>query len=227
MDDILKITYSGISQIARHVVTILPGGTLFGAAVASGLPRHPHLDIVARLGTVAMVVALGCVISRSHCFTEYPKSLDELVTPLRDFSLIMAVVTSVVAMMMPHTGRTRQPSDGIAEEEGNLLCLIADLRDTLRKSSSNRSWSLASSTSQFDLLSDRGSLDVKFMSGPRSHYSDLSCSKESAITLSSGFERDPSRITEIIQWAITAAPAAFGTRGDLTPTQTMMQQDSA
>ncbi|KAH7257384.1 hypothetical protein BKA59DRAFT_106791 [Fusarium tricinctum] len=249
MELMLDRIHSGIWQVVSHVVSILPVGTLFGAAVALGLPRHPHVDVViflllavsgstsilvhasafkqARLGPVAMIIALGYIISRTRCFTEYPKSVDELVTGLRDYALIMAVVISVVAMMMPGTVRTRQLSGGIAEEEDHLPSLSAEPRSALRKPMAKRSWDLSSTTSHLDLLSHVGSLDFKFMPGPNSHYSDHSSSKDSVITLSSGSERDLGRIMDIIQWATATAPTTPGTKGDTISTQTSVPQGSA
>ncbi|KAM0248062.1 hypothetical protein ACHAP5_003643 [Fusarium lateritium] len=139
----------------------------------------------------------------------------------------MAVVISVVAMMMPDRGRTGQPSDGIAEEEHHLPSLSAEKRDSLRKPKAKRSWDLSSTTSHLDLLSHVGSLDFKFMPGPNSHYSDHSSSKDSVITLSSGSERDLSRIMDIIQWATATATTTSGTKGDTISTQATVPQESA
>ncbi|KAF4448596.1 hypothetical protein F53441_8015 [Fusarium austroafricanum] len=249
MERMPNATSNSICQIVRHVVTILPVGTLLGAGVALELPRDPHLDIViilllavsamisclvhasafqqARLGPVAIIVALSCIISRSHCFTKYPKSMDELLTGFRDYALIMAVATSVVAMILPGTARTRQESDGIPEEEEYLTSLGTESRKTLRKLSARLSWDLASTASHLDLLSNIGSLDFKFMPGPESHGSDYSSGEDSAITLSSGLKRDPSRILDIIEWATAAAPTTFETKGGSVSTQTVLQQDTA
>lgn len=186
-----------------------------------------QLYLRARLGPVAIIIALGYIISRTRCFTEYPKSVDELVTGLRDYTLIMAVVISVVAMMMPDAVRTRHLSDGIAEEEDRLPSLSAEPQSALRKPMAKRSWDLSSTTSHLDLLSHIGSLDFKFMPGPNSHYSDHSSSKDSGITLSSGSERDLSRIVDIIQWATATAPTTSGTKGDTISTQTTVSQEPA
>ncbi|KAJ4272306.1 hypothetical protein NW762_001018 [Fusarium torreyae] len=126
----------------------------------------------------------------------------------------MAVVTSVVAMTMQGAARRRHQSDGIAEEE-NLPSPSPKPRNTL-----------ASSTSHLDFLSDNGSLDFKHMSGPKSNYSGHSCSEESMLSLSSGLKRDPGWIMDIVQWAATATPAAFGKR-DSTSIDTVSEQDSA
>ncbi|KAF4962534.1 hypothetical protein FSARC_9401 [Fusarium sarcochroum] len=137
----------------------------------------------------------------------------------------MAVVTSVVAMIMPGAARRRHQSDGIAEEE-NLPSSSPKPRNILFKPSAKRSWDLASSTSHLDFLSDIGSLDFKYMSGPKSNYSDHSCSEESVLSLSSGLKRDSGWITDIVHWAATAAPTAFGRR-DSTSIETVSEQDSA
>ncbi|KAF5023160.1 hypothetical protein F66182_4793 [Fusarium sp. NRRL 66182] len=229
MGRLLEMICNAAWQTVRYVVTIMPAGTLLGAGVALRLPRHTHLDVViilllavsgitsilvhassfqeARLGRFAIVVALGCIFSRFHCLTESPTPVAELITGLRDYALIMAVVSSVVAMIMPGEPRRRQQSETIAGEEGKP-------RDTFCKPSAKRSLDVASSTSYPDFLSDVGSLDFKYMTGPKSHYSEYSCSEDSVLTLSSGLVRDPSLIPDIVHWAKTGAPAAFGGKGD-------------
>jgi len=70
-------------------------------------------------------------------------------------------------------------------------------------------------------------MDLKFMSGPGSQYSNHSGSEESAITLSSGLMRDPGKAMEIIQWAAAAAPPAFGRKRDQTSTDPVIHEISA
>ena len=69
-------------------------------------------------------------------------------------------------------------------------------------------------------------MDLKFMSGPGSQYSNRSGSEESAITLSSGIMRDPGKTMEIIQWVAAAAPPAFGRKGDQTSIDPVIQEIS-
>ncbi|QPC75785.1 hypothetical protein HYE68_006537 [Fusarium pseudograminearum] len=232
-------------QIKDHLLAILPAGVLFGATVAMRLPQHPHLDVViisllamsglvtvlvhasafqqARLGRVAILVALGCAISRTRFFAETPTSLNDLPTILREYIFIMGVVVFVVAMMAPNADEPRQPSDSIVNEE---RMLVPEPRNTRCKPGTKQSWDLASSISHLDLLSNLGSLDLKFMPGPKSHYSDHSGSGESAVTLSSGLMRDPSKLMEIIQWVKAAAPPSFGRKGDSTSTESVLHEVS-
>ncbi|PTD11893.1 hypothetical protein FCULG_00003994 [Fusarium culmorum] len=210
-------------QIKDHLLAILPAGVLFGATVAMRLPQNPHLDVVARLGRVAILVALGCAISRTRFFAETPTSLNNLPTILREYIFLMGVVVFVVAMMAPSADEPRQPSDSIINEE---RMLVPEPRNTRCKPGTKQSWDIASSISHLDLLSNLGSLDLKFMPGPKSHYSDLSGSGESAVTLSSGLIRDPSKLMEIIQWVKAAAPPSFGRKGDSTSTENVLHEVS-
>ncbi|KAG8349930.1 hypothetical protein FVEN_g11876 [Fusarium venenatum] len=246
MENTRSTAVPAAQQIKYHFLAVLPAGTLFGATVAMRLPQYPYRDVVifsllamsglvsvlvhasafqqARLGRVAIFVALGCAISRSRFFTENPPSLNDLSIVLREYIFVMAVAVSVVAMMAPGIDKSRQLSDSIVGEE---MILPPEPRNARYKPSTKQSWDLASSRSHLDLLSNLGSLDLKFMSGPKSHYSDHSGSGESAVTLSSGLRRDPSKIMEIIQWATAAAPPTFGRKGDSTSTETVLHEISA
>ncbi|KAL6920123.1 hypothetical protein FSST1_004149 [Fusarium sambucinum] len=221
MENARSTAVPAAQQIKDHFLAVLPAGTLFGATIAMRLPQYPYRDVVARLGRVAIFVALGCAISRSRFFTENPPSLNDLSIILRKYIFVMAVAVSVVAMMAPGIDKSRQLSDSIVSEE---MILPPEPRNTRYKPSTKQSWDLASSRSHLDLLSNLGSLDLKFMSGPKSHYSDHSGSGESAVTLSSGLRRDPSKIMEIIQWATAAAPPTFGRKGDSTSTETVLHE---
>ncbi|RGP76623.1 hypothetical protein FSPOR_54 [Fusarium sporotrichioides] len=246
MENTRSTAVPAVRRIKDHLLAILPAGTLLGAAVAMRLPQDPYRDVVifsllavsglvsvlvhasafqqARLGRVAISVALGCAISRSPFFAENPPSLKDLSAVLLECIFLMAAAVPVVAMMAPSTDESRQLSDSIASEE---RILPPEPRSRRCRLSTKQSWDLASSISHLDLLSNRGSLDLKFMPGPKSHYSDHSSSGESAVTLSSGLRRDPSKIMEIIQWATVATPPTFGRKGDSTSTGTVLHELSA
>lgn len=136
----------------------------------------------------------------------------------------MGMVTSAVAMMAPDAAQARQQSESTTEEEGTLQL---EPRKTQRKPSTKQSWDLASTTSHLDILSSLGSLELKFMPGPKSQYSDHSGSDESAITLSSGLMRNPGKIMEIVQWATAATSPTIGRKGDLASTEPVLHEFSA
>ncbi|KAF5646317.1 uncharacterized protein FTJAE_2145 [Fusarium tjaetaba] len=210
-----NIAGSFIWRIVRHVAIILPAGTLLGAGVALGLPPHPHLDAAARLGPIAALVALGCIISQSHCFTQSPKSRIAILVGLRDYILKMAVVTSVIAMRLTAMPRNRQETADIIEEGEHISPNGIERYKSLRNLSTKLSWDLASTASHVGLLSNIGSLDFKFMSGPKSHDSDCSTGKDSDITLSSDMQGEPTRNMDIIEWTTTIGSATHETRTPL------------
>ncbi|KAF5686856.1 hypothetical protein FCIRC_2660 [Fusarium circinatum] len=247
------IARSFIWRIVRHVAIILPAGTLLGAGVALGLPLHPHLDAAiflllavsavvsfllhgpafqqARLGTIAGLVALSCIISRSHCFTQTPMSRIEIMVGLRDYILKMAVVTSVIAMRLTAMPRNRQETAGTMEEGEHISPMGIERYKSLRNLSTRLSWDLASTVSHVGLLSNIGSLDFKFMSGPKSHDSDCSSGKDSDITLSSDMQGEPTRNMDIMEWTTATSPATgsatLETIADPYSTQTILQKDTA
>ncbi|KAF5563065.1 hypothetical protein FNAPI_2864 [Fusarium napiforme] len=232
-----NIAGSFIWRIVRHVVIILPAGTLLGAGVALGLPPHPHLDAAifsllavsavvsfllhgpafqqARLGPIAGLVALSCIISQSHCFTQSPKSRTAILVGLRDYILKMAVVTSVIAMRLTAMPRNRQETADTIEEGEHISPNGIERYKSLRNLSTKLSWDLASTASHVGLLSNIGSLDFKFMSGPKSHDSDCSTGKDSDITLSSDMQGEPTRNMDIIEWTTTIGSATHETRRPL------------
>ncbi|EWG38076.1 hypothetical protein FVEG_14834 [Fusarium verticillioides 7600] len=232
-----NIAGSFIWRIVRHVAIILPAGTLLGAGVALGLPPHPHLDAAifsllavsavvsfllhgpafqqARLGTIAGLVALSCIISQSHCFTQSPKPRTEILVGLRDYILKMAVVTSVIAMRLTAMPRNRQETADIIEEGEHISPNGIERYRSLRNLSTKLSWDLASTASHAGLLSSIGSLDFKFMSGPKSHDSDCSTGKDSDITLSSDMQGEPTRTIDIIEWTTAIGSATHETKGPL------------
>ncbi|KAF5617165.1 hypothetical protein F52700_12678 [Fusarium sp. NRRL 52700] len=226
-----NIAGSFIWRIIRHVAIILPAGTLLGAGVALGLPPHPHLDAAARLGTIAGLVALGCIISQSYCFTHSPKSRMEIMVGLRDYILKMAVVTSVIAMTLTAMPRNRQETTVTIEEGEHNSPMGIERCASLRNLSTKLSWDLASTASHADLLSNIGSLDFKFMSGPKSHDSDCSSGKDSDITLSSDMQGEPTRNMDIIEWTTATSPAIGSAtpeiKGSPFSTQTVLQKDTA
>ncbi|KAF5237492.1 hypothetical protein FANTH_10779 [Fusarium anthophilum] len=248
-----NIARSFIWRIARHVAIILPAGTLLGAGVALGLPPHPHLDAAiflllavsavvsfllhgpafqqARLGTIAGLVALSCIISRSHCFTQSPMSRIEIMVGFRDYILKMAVVTSVIAMRLTAMPRNRQETAGTMEEGEHISPMGIEGYKSLRNLSTRLSWDLASTVSHVGLLSNIGSLDFKFMSGPKSHDSDCSSGKDSDITLSSDMQSEPTRNMDIMEWTTATSPAigsaTLETIADPYSTQTILQKDTA
>ncbi|KAI1010172.1 hypothetical protein LB504_012387 [Fusarium proliferatum] len=246
-----NIAGSFIWRIVRHAAIILPAGTLLGAGVALGLPPHPHLDAAifsllvvsavvsfllhgpafqqARLGTIAGLVALSCIISQSHCFTQPPKSRIEIMVGLRDYILKMAVVTSVIAMRLTAMPRNRQETAEITLiEEGEHISPKGIGRyKSLRNLSTKLSWDLASTASHAGLLSNIGSLDFKFMSGPKSHDSDCSSGKDSDITLSSDMQGEPTRNMDIIEWTTAIGSATLEAKGGPFSTRTVLQKDTA
>ncbi|KAL5617133.1 hypothetical protein FocTR4_00001592 [Fusarium oxysporum f. sp. cubense] len=253
MDSMPNIAGSFIWRIVRHVAIILPAGTLLGTGVALGLPPHPHLDAAiflllavsamvsfllhapafqqARLGTVAGLVALSCIISQSHCFMQSPKSRHEIMAGLRDYILKMAIITSVIAMRLTAMPRNRQETAGIIEEGEHISPMGIERCKSLRNLSTKLSWDLASTASHTGLLSNIGSLDFKFMSGPKSHDSDCSSGKDSDITLSSDMQGEPTRNMDIIEWTTATSPAigsvTLETKGDSFSTQTVLPKDTA
>ncbi|KAG5750879.1 hypothetical protein H9Q72_002878 [Fusarium xylarioides] len=227
MDNMPNIAGISIWLIVRHVAIILPAGTLLGAGVALGLPPHPHLDAAARLGTIAGLVALSCIISQSHCFTQSPKSRIEIMVGLRDYILKMAVVTSVIAMRLTAMPRNRQETARIIEEGEHISPKGVERYKSLRNLSTKLSWDLASTASHAGLLSNIGSLDFKFMSGPKSHGSDCSSGKDSDITLSSDMQGEPTRNLNIIEWTTAIGSATLETKGGPFSTQTVLQKDTA
>jgi hypothetical protein len=149
----------------------------------------------------------------------------------RDYTLKMAIITSVIAMRLTAMPRNRQETGGITEEGEYIPPNGVEPRKSLRKLSSKLSWDLASTASQLDLLSNIGSLNFKFMPGPKSHDSDCSSGKDSDISLSSDMKGEPTRIMDIIDWATATSPATgsstLKTKGDSFSTQTVPQKDTA
>ncbi|RBR07645.1 uncharacterized protein FIESC28_10544 [Fusarium coffeatum] len=241
MESIHPTVGTGSRQIVYHVLFTLTGGMLLGAAVALKLPRSFHLDAVifsllavfglvsvlmnasafqrARFDLVAVFLALGFIISGPCYLTVYPPSLNDLGTGLREYIFLIAMAASAVVIMVPATARARQLSDRITSEEGALPSEPCN-------SSTSRLLDSISSVSHLDFLPNPGLMDLKFMSGPGSQYSNHSGSEESAITLSSGLMRDPGKTMEIIQWVAAAAPPAFGRKGDQTSTDPVIQDIS-
>lgn len=148
---------------------------------------------------------------------------------LRDYILKMAVVTSVIAMRLTAMPRNRQETAVITliEEGEHISPKGIERYKSLRNLSTKLSWDLASTASHAGLLSNIGSLDFKFMSGPKSHDSDCSSGKDSDITLPSDMQGEPTRNMDIIEWTTATGSATLEAKGGPFSTQTVLQKDTA
>ncbi|KAF4986565.1 hypothetical protein FDECE_15890 [Fusarium decemcellulare] len=232
----------------RHVAVISPAGTLLGAAVALRLPRHIHHDVVvllllalsgamsalvytpafreARIGRFAVVVAFVCVASRILTLKKSLSPTEEIMSCLRDYAVIMAVVVFVMVVARPDTATRTRQTEVIAAEKTDLL--VARVKPPIGSElSTSRTWDLSSYAGTLDIPSDIGSIMFKYMPGPKSRLSGYSSSDESVLTLSSGSKRDPAWAMNIVQWATTAGQTTFGREGGSAHAGSAVEQEQS
>lgn len=209
-------------QAVVHCAEVLPAGVLMGTGLALSRPQDHSVDTVivvmlavsgailvlaykpvlqaANFGQVAVLLALCCVahriFSRTHALqlTDEKLLLDELISCLREYAVMMACLGSAICMACP-SPMQRPSVDPLPVEQRDplasnapSLCQYQDL---------GQSCDLSSQSDKLECISDVGSLPFRHV-GPTSSYSEAS--EYSVLTLSSSGGRvDPVLAMSIFQ----------------------------
>lgn len=155
----------------------------------------------ANFGGVAIILAFYViahgVISRTHAMKHGIETplIEEIVSCIREYSVVMACIGSAMAMACPHPPRTGLPPDSLQVERPNPFAPDAPLFPN-GDLGSKQYWDL-------ELFSNAGSLPFRHV-GPTSHYSG---SSDNSMTLSSsGDQADPLLVMRLDQLSMKMKP---------------------